>query len=123
MTLEMIQRMIKEFHVERDWDKFHKPKDLVLALVGEVGELAECYRWLSDDEISRIYETPEKKLKIEEEIADVLVFLLTLADKSNINIVEAVKNKIEKNRLKYPIEKMKGVHSNPIEGFKGKETN
>lgn len=121
MSLEMLQKLIKEFHVERDWDKFHKPKDLILALVGEVGELAECYRWLSDEEITNIYNCPEKKLKIEEEIADVLVFLLTLADKSNIDVVEAVQKKMKKNALKYPVEKMKGIHSNPIEGFKGKE--
>lgn len=121
MELDELKEKIKLFHAERDWDKFHNPKDLLIALVSEVGELAECYRWLNNEEISKIHSDPIKKKKVEEEIADILIYLITLSYKTNIDIFKAIEEKIEKNRKKYPIEKAKGVHTNPIEGFKGKE--
>lgn len=117
--LNNIKEKIKQFHLERDWDKFNNPKDLVIALVSEVGELAECYRWLSEEEITRVHSNQDKKKKIEEEIADIMIYLITLSDKTNINIFKVIEEKLEKNKKKYPVEKSKGIHSNPIEGFKG----
>lgn len=121
MDLKEIEEKIKQFNLERDWDQFHNPKDLVIALVSEVGELAECYRWLNDAELSSIHLDPIKKKKVEEEIADITMYLIMLSYKTNIDILKAVEEKIEKNRNKYPIEKAKGIHSNFLEGFKGKE--
>ncbi len=118
---EVLKDKIRQFNVDRDWDQFHNPKDLLVALVSEVGELADCYRWLSDEEMSEIHTNPEKKKRVEEEIADIIMYLITLAYKTDIDILKAVEDKLEKNARKYPIEKSKGVHSNPIEGFKGKE--
>jgi len=112
---------IKKFHDERDWDQFHNPKDIFIALVSEIGELAECYRWLNEKEISIIHTDLDKKKKVEEEIADIMVYLLTLAYKTNIDIVKVIEEKLEKNKKKYPVEKAKGKHSNFIEGFKGRE--
>ena len=116
--LNRIVELVKKFNFERDWDKFHNPKDVLIALVSEVGELAECYRWLKPEELQKIYSDPEKKKKIEDEIADVLINLIILSYKSDIDLLKAVENKLEKNKLKYPIEKVKGIHTNPIEGLK-----
>ena len=120
MDLNKIKEKVRQFNKERDWDQFHNPKDILVALVSEVGELAECYRWLNQEEIARIHTDPGKKKKVEEEIADIMLYLITLAYKTNIDIVKAVEEKLEKNKKKYPVNKSKGVHTNPIEGFKGK---
>jgi len=119
--LTKLKEKIREFNLERDWDKFHNPKDLVIALMSEVGELAECYRWLNDDELLRIHSDPVKKKKVEEEIADIMMYLIILAYKNDIDIFQAIEQKLEKNKRKYPVDKSKGIHSNPIEGYKGKE--
>ncbi len=79
MEFNELKEKIKMFNLERDWDKFHNPKDLLIALVSEVGELAECYRWLNDTELSKIHTDPIKKKKIEEEIADITMYLIMLA--------------------------------------------
>jgi dCTP diphosphatase len=119
--LNELRDKIKEFNLERDWDKFHNVKDLINALASEVGELAECYRWLSEEEIVKVHADPEKKKKVEEEIADVLIYLLIISYKTDINLFDATSNKLEKNKLRYPIEKAKSVHSNPLEGYKAKK--
>lgn len=119
MELNELKEKIREFNIERDWDKFHNPKDLLIALVSEVGELAECYRWLNDSELSKIHSDPAKKKKVEEEIADVIIYLIILSYKTDIDIFKIIEEKIEKNRKRYPLEKAKGIHTNPIEGFKG----
>jgi NTP pyrophosphatase (non-canonical NTP hydrolase) len=121
MKFNEIQEKIKQFNLEREWDKFHNPKDLLIALVSEVGELAECYRWLNDLELSEIHKNPEKKKKVEEEIADIIMYLIILSYRTDIDIFKAIEEKIEKNRKKYPIKKTKGIHTNPIEGYKAKE--
>jgi dCTP diphosphatase len=112
---------IKKFNIERDWDQYHNPKDILLALVSEVGELADCYRWLNEKELDVVHADPEKKKKIEEEMADIMINLLILSYKTNTDIVKSIEEKLEKNRKKYPVEKAKGKHSNFMQGFKGKE--
>ena len=116
--IKEIEKSLKRFAEERDWDKYLNPKDVLVAMMSEVGELAECYRWLSTEEIQKINGDPQKRNKIEDEIADIMMFLITIAYKSNIDIEEAIRNKMEKNAMKYPIEKIKGKHTNPIEGIK-----
>lgn len=119
--LQKIRDKIRQFNLERDWDKYHNPKDLLIALVSEVGELAECYRWLNSEELSNVHLDPEKKKKIEEEIADILTYLIILSDKTGIDVIKALEEKLEKNKIRYPVEKTKGIHTNPLEGFKAKE--
>lgn len=119
LDLNTIKDEIKNFNLKRDWDKVHNVKDLIIALTSEIGELAECYRWLTEEEISTIHSIPEKKKKVEEEIADIQIYLLIISYKTDINILEAVEQKLEKNKLKYPLDKSKSIHSNPIMGFKG----
>ena len=106
-NLHKIRDEIKNFNLERDWDKFHNVKDLILALTSEVGELAECYHWLTEEEISTLHSIPEEKKKVEEEIADILIYLLIISYKTDINILEVVEQKLEKNKLRFPIDKSK----------------
>lgn len=117
---DILIEKIRRFNKERGWDRFHNPKDILIALVSEVGELAECYRWLEEKEIDDIKKDLSKKKIIEEEIADILVYLLILCDKSNIDIVKAVNEKIEKNSKRYPVDKIKGKHTNFLQGHKAK---
>ncbi len=109
---------IKQFNNEREWDQFHNPKDLLIALISEVGELADLYRWLKPEEIEDVLKTPAKKVKVQEELADIFSFLIILAYKNDIDLLDALKDKLEKNKKRFTIEKSKGVHSNVLEGFK-----
>ena len=120
-SIEGLQNEIAKFAAERDWEKFHTLKNLVLALVGEVGELAEVVQWKSDDEIkSELGRTPEEKLldvifekktlsnQLEEELADILIYLLRISTITNIDLIAAVKAKMELNAKRYTVEKSKG---------------
>ena len=104
--LEKTKKRLREFNEERDWDQFHSPKNLTMALAGEVGELIEHFQWLTEKESREL--SGEKLEKASEEIADIQIYLIQLADKLNIDIGEAVEKKIEINRLKYPQDKAKG---------------
>ena len=97
---------IRKFAEERDWEQFHSPKNLSMALTVEAGELMEHMQWLTEEE-SRNLPT-EKKQKVEEEIGDVLIYLLRLADKLGIDPLEAAHKKLKKNALKYPVEEARG---------------
>ena len=95
---------LRTFNIERNWDKDHNPKDLILAL-GEVGELAECYQWMNNSQIDLLNKDSYKKKKIEDEIADVIIYLMILAYKSDIDLLKVVEEKIEKNEKRFPVEK------------------
>ena len=118
MAFEDLKERILAFNKARDWDEFHHPKELVLAMIAEVGELAECYRWLSKEQLDLIHQDPEKKKKIEEEIADILIYLIMISYKSDIDMVKAVNEKLEKNEKKFPVNVVKGKSTNPISGYK-----
>ena len=107
-SLEHLQAMICEFSEERDWDQFHNPKDLSISIVLESTEVLEHFQWKNHEEMSK--HSTDKKDDIGEELADVLSYLLLLANKLNINLADAYKDKMKKNRAKYPIEKSKGNH-------------
>ena len=93
-TDEVIRRF-RQFSAERDWGQFHDPKSLLLALVGEVGELAELFQWLPADEAKALAATEPLHTRVGEEIGDVLVYLLALADGLGIDAVEAAVGKID----------------------------
>ena len=120
-SLEGLQKEITAFAAERDWEKFHTLKNLVLALVGEVGELAEVVQWRTDSEIeSELDKRPEQKLldvifeadtlpnRLEEELADVFIYLLRISTVTKIDLISAVKTKMEQNAERYTVEKSKG---------------
>lgn len=116
--LEILRNKVKEFMIVRDWDKFHNVKDLFIALVSEIGELAELYRWLNLEDLNKLNSDLEKKKKIEEEIADIMIYLLIISYKSDINIIKSVEEKLEKNNKKYPVDIIKGKTTNPLFGVK-----
>jgi NTP pyrophosphatase (non-canonical NTP hydrolase) len=104
--IKTIQKAVEEFANERNWNKFHTPKNLSMALSIESAELMEHFQWLTEEES---FNLDTKTLeKVRDEIADVQVYLARLADKLNIDILQAVENKMIKNREKYPADKVFG---------------
>lgn len=96
---EIIGELLK-FRDERDWEQFHNPKDLALAISVEASELLELYLWKSHEQADRE--------KVKEEIADILAFTFLLAEKYGFDVMAIVMEKIAKNRLKYPADKVRG---------------
>ena len=97
---------LRAFAKERDWEQFHSPKNLAMALSVEVAEIVEIFQWLTQEESRNL--DFKKKEKMKEEIGDVMIFLANLADKLDIDPVEAAREKLKKNRMKYPADLVKG---------------
>jgi dCTP diphosphatase len=104
--IEALRDKLRQFAAERDWDQFHSPKNLAMALSVEAAEVLEHFQWLSDTESADL--APEKCAKIREELADVLLYLIRLADKLNIDLATAAEDKLSVNTQKYPIQKARG---------------
>lgn len=105
-NLKAISETIANFVAERDWDQFHSPKNLSMALIAEVAELIEHFQWLTEEESRNL--TDARRAAVRLELADIFIYLLRLADKLNINLIDAARDKIELNRLKYPVDLVKG---------------
>ena len=105
-SLESLRAKLNAFAAERDWDQFHNPKNLAMALAGEAGELLEHFQWLTFDQAAHL--PPAQREEVALECADVLLFLIRLADKLNIDLAEAAQRKLELNAQKYPAEKSRG---------------
>ena len=105
-SLHILRDRLQAFALERDWDQFHSPKNLAMALVAEAGELVEHFQWLTEEQSRRV--EGDKLAKVEEELADVLIYLVRLADKLNVDLFAAAHKKIERNAQKYPADKVKG---------------
>jgi len=106
MNYEKIKKEIKDFVDERDWEQFHTPKNLSMALSVEASELLEIFQWQKAEEYKNA--TEEQKEMIKDEIADIFYYLVRISDKLDINIEEALLKKMKKNREKYPKELAKG---------------
>jgi dCTP diphosphatase len=104
-TLDELAARLAEFARERDWDQFHAPKNLVMALAGEVGELLEHFQWLTEAQSREL--PPDVKDAVALEMADVLLYLVRLADKLGIDLAAAAERKIALNALKYPAGKFR----------------
>ena len=104
--MEDLQSAISAFIRERDWEQFHSPKNLAMALSVEVAEIVEHFQWLTEVQSQNL--PPEKLAEIREEIGDVMIYLTELADKLGIDPVEAAKAKVAINGQKYPAELVKG---------------
>ncbi|SDS02433.1 NTP pyrophosphatase, house-cleaning of non-canonical NTPs [Paraoerskovia marina] len=100
---------LREFARERDWEKFHDPKSLVLALTGEVGELAELFQWLPAENVELEFRDPRRKQRAAEEISDVLTYLLRLADVLDIDVEAAVRDKLADSRIRFAVDDVSGV--------------
>lgn len=107
MDLSQIRKDLAAFASDRDWDRFHSVRNLSLAMVGEVGELAELLQWIDDQEISRFLASGGRE-RLGEELSDILFYLVRLADIADVDLERAVRAKLGENSLKYPIEKSKG---------------
>jgi NTP pyrophosphatase (non-canonical NTP hydrolase) len=102
MNLSELQADLRHFAAERDWQPFHTPKNLSTALMVEAAELAEIFQWMTPEESQSVHQDPASKHRIGEEVADVLLYLLQVADHSGIDVAQAVKDKLARNALKYP---------------------
>jgi NTP pyrophosphatase (non-canonical NTP hydrolase) len=105
-NFESLRKKIESFASDRDWDQFHSPKNLTMALSVEASELVEIFQWLTEAQSNDLND--EKILAVADEIADVQIYLIRLADKLGIDILEAVESKIAKNEGKYPADKVRG---------------
>lgn len=104
--LDQIKHRLREFAESRDWDQFHSPKNLSMALSAEVAEIVEHFQWLTEEQSNNL---PQDKLaEVENELADTLIYLIRLADRLDIDLLKAVENKININEQKYPVDKAKG---------------
>lgn len=108
MNVRDLQHRLREFAEARDWEQFHSPKNLAAALAVEAAELLEPFQWMREEESRRLAEHPEDYARVREEIADVQIYLLRLADQLQIDLAEAVEQKLVRNAEKYPIELSKG---------------
>lgn len=104
--IKEIRDILREFVAERDWDQFHTPKNLAMALSVEAAELLEHFQWLTPEESSDL--ASDKQKLVAQEMSDIFVYLVRLADKLNIDLISETKEKLILNAEKYPAEKVKG---------------
>ena len=107
MNIEEIQARLDKFAKDRNWDQFHSPKNLSMALSVEVAELVEIFQWSNSGGLDEIKD-PETRKNIEEEIADIFIYLIKISGKLNLDLSKVINEKIDKNEKKYPISKSKG---------------
>jgi NTP pyrophosphatase (non-canonical NTP hydrolase) len=95
---------LREFASAREWDQFHTPKNLAMALAGEVGELVAELQWLTPEEAARVMADPEAAARLRSELADVTIYLVRLADLLGVNLIEAARVKLTENERRYDVE-------------------
>jgi len=105
--MDEIKLKLREFANKRNWNQFHNPKNLAMALGGEVGELLDIFQWLKEEESDLDGISDKNLTKTKEELSDIFLYLIRIADKLDIDLVEEANNKIEINHQKYPIESSK----------------
>ncbi|MGB5178298.1 MAG: nucleotide pyrophosphohydrolase [Gammaproteobacteria bacterium] len=104
--LDKIKMRLRRFADERDWDQFHSPKNLAMALIVEAAELVEHFQWLTEKQSQKL--PADKLAEVEQEIADIQIYLIRLADKLGVDMEKAVNAKIKLNEKKYPAKKVSG---------------
>jgi NTP pyrophosphatase (non-canonical NTP hydrolase) len=104
--LDELREQLRQFARERDWDQFHSPKNLAMALAVEAAELLDNFQWLTEEQSREL--DPEAREAVRREIADVLLYLIRLGDRLGIDPVDAAKRKLVENARKYPVEKARG---------------
>ena len=108
MDTKKIQDRLARFANERDWEQFHSPKNLSMALAGEAGELLEIFQWLTEEQSARSSLSEVQLAAATEEVADIMIYALRLADRLEIDIEAAIQEKIEKNAVRYSVNISKG---------------
>jgi dCTP diphosphatase len=104
--LEALRRRLAVFAAERDWDQFHAPKNLAMALIAECAELVEHFQWLSEEQSTAL--DADKKAAVRLELADILIYLVRIADKLDIDLLAAARDKVAINEERYPADKVRG---------------
>ena len=110
-TLGELRALVAQFVRERDWEQFHDPKNLAMSIAIEAAELMEHFQWDRNDQIPGLFDEAGKREEVEEELADVICYCLSLANHLEIDLSEAVEKKMIKNASKYPGEEYRGRHS------------
>ena len=105
-SLEQLRRQLAEFADKRDWQQFHSPKNLCMALIAEAAELVEIFQWLTEEQSWQL--EAEKKLDVSLELADILIYLIRTADQLDIDLIASTLNKIKINEQRYPVDKVHG---------------
>lgn len=108
LNLQPLAAALQAFADARDWQQFHSPKNLVMALTGEVGELNEIFQWLTEAESASVARQPETATAVKDELADVLMYLVRLADVLGVDLNAAVADKLRRNGERYPVDKARG---------------
>lgn len=106
MTLDDLTAQLRAFAAERDWEQFHTPKNLAMALAGEAGELVAEFQWLTPEQSAQL--TDEQRQAVASEMADVLIYLCRLADVTGVDLLDAASRKVEANRRRYSVDLAKG---------------
>ena len=110
-----LRQSVREFLSEREWEKYHNPKDLAESICIEAAELLQIFQWIKAEESKRFKNDPSKVQRIKEELADIVIYCLSMANTLNLDLTRAVLNKIEQNKKKYPIDLYKGkAHLNQL---------
>ena len=107
-SIRELRERVKDFIEHRDWSKYHNPKDVAISIALEAAELLENFQWIKESEIENITRNPKKLAALEDELADVLIYCISLANVLKTDIADTITKKIEKNIAKYPVEKVKG---------------
>jgi NTP pyrophosphatase (non-canonical NTP hydrolase) len=107
-TLAELKKRVLSFARERDWEQFHAPKNLSMALAAEAAELMEHFLWASPEESRAVALDPAKRARIAEELADVVIYALEFANATDLDVAANIEAKIEANARKYPVEKARG---------------
>ena len=108
VDVSRLQDAVARFARERNWEPFYSPKNLVMALTGEVGELVELFQWLDEDTSRRVAREPATARAVRDEIADVLVYLVRLAAVLEVDLDEAVRTKLAMTKRRYPVDRARG---------------
>ena len=108
ITIEELRKFVIKFRDEREWKKYHNPKDLAISMSIEAAELLELFQWKTVEEIKEMLKNDEKYQRACEELADIIIYCLDMSEILDADISEIVKKKLEQNEKKYPVEKAKG---------------
>ena len=122
-NIEELKKLMREFVAERDWEQFHTPKDLAIAISTEAAEILNHFRFRNGEDLEKYMADAENKKELSHELADVLAFLVRLADKTDVDLAAALKEKMEINGKRFPVETAKGkgwmdIHRKEVENWK-----
>lgn len=112
-TIAQLRQRFEQFVAQREWHKFHRPKNLSMSLAIEAAELMEHFQWLTHGEVDAMLKDPAAKKEIADEMADVLSFLLSMANAADIDLAASFEAKMKANELKYPADEVRGKYKKP----------